>query len=345
MIRFLEGFEAHRNGTYFARTYATVSGAPTAFPAGRKVGAAAAQATNFTLITNPLVDPIENTWILGFGYFGSGTIATGIGIRDAASVNQLVLQFAAGTTPNSFTIAVKRGSTTLATSAELQANRWHFFEFKATIRTATNGSYELKDDGVTILSAASVNTADTGADGASVFAFDWGGGVGTRFDDIYICDDTGGVHDDFLGDKAIIGALPNAEGATNDWLPSTGTDNSALVDDPSLTEDDTDYVSSNTDGDVDLYEFGNLTELADDGTLDAIMVTPILAMFSSGFRGVKVRFRTSGGSTADSAQIDIESKTLKGYPVVFDEDPVALAAWTKTALDGGQLGILNFVEL
>ena len=212
------------------------------------------------------------------------------------------------------------------------------------MRTGANGAYELKVDGTTLLSDGSENTADTGADGASIFQFNWGGAV-CRFDDIVIADDTGGVHDDFMGDKVVMGILPDGDGASSQWVPSTGSTHSTLVDDTAGTPDDTDYVSSNTDGDVDLYTFGDTSELAADGTLDAVVVFPTAAMFSTGARGCTVRFRTSGGSTADSAQFDVDSKTLRMFIVPFDEDPVAAAAWTKTALDGGQLGIVDVTEV
>jgi len=343
-LRFLEGFETRAATDYLTQLYESVSGAATSSGSPRKAGNTSFGATNYTLTTKPLVSPAENTWIVGFGYFMNVTSATSVTIMDDAGVAQLSLLFAAGTTANSFTIAVKRGATTLATSIELQMGRWHFIELKATIRTGVNGSYELVVNGVSLLSASGVNTADTAADGASVLQFNWGGGAGTRFDDIYACDNTGGVHDDFLGDKVVLGILPTADGATNDWIPSTGSDNYAMVDD-TATVPNVDYVASNVDGDIDLYEFGNLTEMADDGTLDAVMVVLSAAMLSSGTRELKVRVRASGGSTADSATITVSSKTTLGFPVCYDEDPVALAAWTKVALDGGQIGVNNIQEV
>jgi len=345
VLRFTEGFETRQSGTYLARAWETLAGAIVQLNTPRKAGSASALATNFTLTSYPLVTPVENTWIVQFGHFMNATTsATSMTMCDASGTAQLALVFATGTTTNSFTIAVKRGATTLATTGEFSGHMWHFIEFKATVRTGANGAYELKVDGTSVLSDGSENTANTGADGASVFQFNWGG-ASCRIDDIAICDNTGGIHNDFLGDKVILGILPNGDGASSDWEPSTGSTHSTLVDDTAVTPDDTDYVSSNVDSDLDLYEFGNLTEMAADGTLDAVVVYPTVGMFSTGARGCKVRFRTSGGSTADSAQFDVTSKTYRMFTIVFDQDPVAAAAWTKTALDGGQLGILNVTEV
>jgi len=344
-IRMTEGFETRQSSTYLARAWQTLAGALTAFSAQRKAGNASGQGTNFTLTSWPLVPADSNVWILGFGYYmNATTCASTVTLMDDTATAQLSLVFATGTTANTFTIAVKRGATTLATTGEILGQSWHYIEFKATVRTGINGAYELKVDGVSLLSDGSENTANTGGDGASIFQFNWGG-ASCRFDDIVIADDTGGIHDDFMGDKVVMGILPDGDGATSQWVPSTGSTHSTLVDDTAASPDDTDYVSSNTDGDVDLYTFGNLTELASDGTLDAVVVFPTAAMFSTGARGCTVRFRTSGGSTADSAQFDVDSKTLRMFIVPFDEDPVAASAWTKTALDGGQLGIVDVTEV
>jgi hypothetical protein len=343
-LRHLEGFETRQNFDYYTRLYDpdATSGAITNFTEGRKLGSSA-RAINCLLQTEPLVSPVENTWIVGFGFYMEQTATAAVSIMNASGTAQLSLNWAAGTTPNTFTVSVKRGSTTLATSAEFMLGQWHFFELKATVRTSTNGSYELRRNGVNILSASGVNTANTGADGASVFSFNWGGGI-VRLDDIYICDGSGSAFNDFLGDKAIAGSLPTTAGASTQWLPSTST-NVSCVDDPASGPLG-DYVASNIDGDLDLYEFADLSSVAADGTVDAIMVFLTAEMLNSGSRGLKVRFRNSGGSTADSAQFDVTLKgTLRTFPIVFEQDPVAAAAWTLSAYNGGQFGPLNFVEL
>jgi hypothetical protein len=190
-IRMLEGFETRQSGTYLARAWETLAGAITSFTAPRKAGSASAQATNHTLTSWPLVPADSNVWIIGFGYYmNATTCASTVTLMDDTATAQLSLAFSTGTTENTFKIAVKRGSTTLATSIEIQGHQWHYIEFKATVRTGANGAYELKVDGVSLLSDGSENTADTGADGASIFQFNWGGAV-CRFDDIVIADDTG----------------------------------------------------------------------------------------------------------------------------------------------------------
>lgn len=343
-LRHLEGFETRQHFDYFTRLYDpdVTSGAITSFVEGRKVGSAA-RAINCLLQTEPLVASPENTWIVGFGYYMEQASTTGITVMDASGTAQLSLNFSAGSTINTFVISVKRGSTTLATSAEFLLGQWHYFELKATIRTSTNGSYELRHNGVNILSASGVNTANTGVDGASVVSFNWGGAV-TRFDDIYICDDTGAAFNDFLGPKAIVGSLPTTAGASTQWTPSTGT-NVSCVDDPASTPL-TDYVASNIDGDLDLYNFADLSTVAADGTVEAVMIALSAEMLNAGSRGLKVRFRNAGAATGDSAQFDVTLKgTIRTFPIVFEEDPAGVTPWTKTAFDGGQFGPLNFVEL
>lgn len=340
----LEGFETRQHFSYFTRIYDSTitTGSVTSYPEGRKVGSAA-QASNCVMQTVALVSSPENTWIVGFGLHMVSASATTFTIHNAAGTAQLAIVCAAGTTPRTFTISVKRGSTTLATSGEFLMGMWHFFELKATVRTSTNGSYELRRNGVNVLSASGVNTADTGVDGASVVSWSWGG-ASTRLDDIYICDSTGSAFNDFLGDKVIVGSLPSSAGASTQWLPSTST-NVSCVDD-AADNPQTDYVSSNTDGDLDLYNFADLSTVAADGTIDAVMVAVSCSMLNSGGRGLKVRFRDSGGTTADSAQFDVTLKTeVRTFPVIFEQEPVAASAWTVAGFNAGQFGPLNYVEL
>jgi len=346
-LRHMEGFETRQHLDYFTRLYnsTATTGAITAFDTGRKLGFSA-RATNFVFRTEPLVPSVENTWILAFGYKMESASTPAFAIKDAAGTTQLRLRWAAGTTANTFTIAVVRGATTLATSQEFQLGQWHFFEFKATIRTSTNGSYELRHNEAVVLSASGVNTADTGADGASVFEWNFGGsGIGfANLDDIVIMDNTGSAFNDYLGDKAIVGILPTTAGASTQWQPSAGT-NVQCVDDPA-SGPNADFVSSNVLNDLDLYEFGNTTQVASDGTVDAVMVCCSAEMLNAGGRGLKIRFRNSGAATGDGPQFDVTLKgTIRTFPVIFEEDPAAVGAWTKAALDGGQFGILNFAEL
>lgn len=336
-----EGGEVRQEATYFTRAYQTVAGALTSVAAPRRGGAGSLRATNFTLTTYPLVGSDTNTWILGFGYYAEAIPGTTVTVMNASAVAQMNLAFVTGTTLNTFKIQVKRGSTVLATTAELQLNRWHYFELKVVVRTSTNGSFDLHDNGVSILSASGINTANTGSDGASVFQLNWGGAA-VRIDDVYICDNAGGIHDDFLGPQVILGINPDGDGASSQWITSNGlTPHFSLVDDPANSPSDSDRVDSNTDGDLDLYTFSDTSEIASDGVVTGLVVYSEMAMRSSGQRGVKVRFRASGGSTGDSAEFTISSKTLRIFPTPFDEDPAAASAWTKSALDGGQFGPLN----
>lgn len=60
-----------------------------------------------------------------------------------------------------------------------------------------------------------------------------------------IMDGQGGTHNDFVGPLTSKTCFPTAEGNYSDFTPSTGTDNSALIDDATANAD-TDYNSSST---------------------------------------------------------------------------------------------------
>ena len=158
-------------------------------------------------------------------------------------------------------LVVLRGSTTLDTySVPIAASRWRYLEFKTTIHDST-GSYELRLDGATVLSASGVDTRNGGSgyvdrinlSGVSGNAF------GYQLEDLYVLDGVdsgvaGNPNDDFWGDTRIECLFPNGNGNSSDFDGSDGNsiDNYLLVDD-TAPDGDTTYVEAGVVGDKDTY--------------------------------------------------------------------------------------------
>jgi hypothetical protein len=144
-----------------------------------------------------------------------------------------VFSFQDGTTPQlnvrvneAGNLIVARNNTTIATSAyALPVNSWVYIEFKATIH-ASAGSYEVRVNGVNVLSATNVNTMGSSTANINtitlgpvhsaigfVFSNTW------SYDDFYLCDTTGTKNNDFLGDMRVDTIRPNGAG-TNTQLTS-----------------------------------------------------------------------------------------------------------------------------
>ena len=94
-------------------------------------------------------------------------------------------------------------------------NQWHYFEVKVVCHD-TAGYYQVRIDGVTVLSGTNVDTR-AGADTRFVrFRMDE---YYQYMDDIYICDTDGTANNDFLGQILVEAIFPNADGDNSDWTP------------------------------------------------------------------------------------------------------------------------------
>jgi len=331
-LKFLEGFEIHTSGTYLARKWAASAGTFSVDSSGRLHGSA-------MRMTGHLTSPsfgIQNTWIVGFGFkiitavSGTPTVT----IMSGASEQCSLVAIASGA---GYIWRLKRGSTTIESSVtERELGTWYYVELKVTARDGTDGEYELRVDEVTDISDTGVNLANTAADGADVVKFA-ATTTNSSWDDIYINDDQGGQNDDFLGDSTIRGILPTAEGTTNVWVPSTGTNNAALVDDTAATPNDTDYVRGVNNGDLDLYAYANLAGLIN-GPIAGIMVTSDMRMETTGTATVKVVVR-QGGVNRDGDTHTVNGTPVRGYTQVIENSPDDSAPWEVADLDAMELGV------
>lgn len=336
-LLWFEGFENRRHGTYLSRLYDSVTGSAT-FPAGSELFCA--QSANLVLTK---VFTSQSTWIVGVRFRlpeqYSGGASNQAVILSNSSGEQLRFTWQPATvTPGQMIVQVKRGATVLASSVDLWVGKWIYFEFKAVVDNAA-GSYEVKADGVTILSdAGPINTANQGVANADRVALSFAAGVICQMDDAYICDGSGGAFDNFLGPKRIYAKLPSAEGTTIEWTPSTGTNNAALVDDPATAPDDTDKVTAEDVNIKDLYAWTASSPVNSNTTLHAVQITETMAMDSSGTRTVAPRVR-SGGMEADGTGVAVNSLSLSSRSEVMTENPVDANPWDKTSLDAAEFGV------
>lgn len=350
MLRWLEGFETDLDTTDFGRKYATVTGAswPTLTGPKSPTELAITSVSTNRLKTKALVGSPTNTWFIGFRFQGAGdAAATGalgagwIAFRGAAN-DQCEVRLMGVATSNA-RWEVRRGSTSLGTSPVFFRDARDYWEFKIVARTSTNGSVEIRRNGVVFYTLSSVNTANSGSDGADLFEVTFAAGVtgGTHhWDDIAINDDTGGQNDSYLsGDLVVHGTNPNSDGASTQWTPSTGSTHFSLVDDPAGSPNDTDYVTSAVLSDIDLYNYTDFSLIGTNTPIIGIMVGTTGAMQASGDRDVEVRVRDTGGSQVSGTAHNFASTTIEHFAQCFDQNPVTSVDWTKASLNAAQFGV------
>lgn len=151
-----------------------------------------------------------------------------------------------------FQLAAQRGATA---SAALSVNTWHWIELKVVLQSGATGSVEIRVDGVSVMTVATVITSTAGM---GLLNF-WGADGDSRYDDIIVMDGTGSApFNDFLGDSRIDTLYPTAAGGVVDWTANTGTPAQAVDDVPNAANDDTDYIASDTAGEEARFGFTNL---------------------------------------------------------------------------------------
>jgi hypothetical protein len=337
----IEGWETSHNSQQAARKYATFSGSwQNTAPAGRVFGQAGNIAS--TVAVTPTFAS-DNTFVLGFGFRFNGNINStanqGLYIETGTD-EQFHLEIDDHATLG-FRWHIYRGATLIASTSYFDYAVWHYFEIKVTVRTSTNGAYEFRHNGVADISDTGLDMADNATDGWDVFAFRFtqNHGTNTRFDDLYINNGVGATNIDFLGPSIVEGLLPNAEGATIQWTPGSGTDNSAQVDDPTSVDDVTaggiNYSDTNTH--LDLYEYEDLTQIT--GTIHAIQLGTQLGMDVAGTRTVKTKYRDPDTTVVDGASHVVDSTAYDEFTENFDLNPNSAAAWDVTDIDDGQFGV------
>lgn len=367
VLRFMEGFETRRTNIFASRVYATVVGAAftdVVIP-GRKRGVGH-ESSNLTLTTRALASSVQDTWIVQVSVLKRSTTAivgSEIQLRNSAG-DQVTMRFVDAGSPDvgAYKVQILRGATVLATSARTfpysgaTARGWVTFQFKASVHQTT-GTYEVRawdwlDSGFTVIAGAtSQNTANQGTNGADRvrIAFSAAGGAMT-YDDIVIMDGTGSANNDFTSVPILVyGELPVSDVAgESDWVPSTGVNHAALVDDGPTADGLTDEVTSDIVGDIDLYNFSNtqvaLIPSTSTPAILGIMVDVEGQMKTSGTRTVHVQVKDGVNQAEDTVDLVYDSTAKISRYAVIEQNPTGTpAAWTRAALQTLALGPKNAI--
>lgn len=219
-------------------------------------------------------------------------------------------------------------------SSPIKRNVYHYIEIAVGI--GVSGSWALKIDGKLIESG----TGDTQtvyaatANGVRFFFHksrtNFGANVRTfHIDDIFINNDLP------FSDVVVEMDLPNGDGDTIQWTPSTGVLNFANVDEASPNEN-TDYNTASAAGNTDVYTFTNLETAA--GTVHGVVVQGDL--FNNAFDLPTVAGAVKeGGATNVTAAQTVGTVTYKMNSYGFLTNPVSGNRFTISEVNADQFGL------
>jgi len=344
MLLWIEGFDAYGTAVGVAaegleEVYPIVTGsANMVVRAGRlaqhSIGMRAG-GTGFSDLLTPNLGDVA-TIIVGFGFRPAGVLTLSIPIElweDDNTTRGINI-----TLNVDGTASVRLDGVTLATSETVfTTNAWHYIELKVAVHN-TNGSYELKINGVTVLSATGIDTRSGATNNfCNRVRFRSSGstsiGNENQFDDIYILDTTGSTNNDFLGDRKVVTLFPSDNGSQNDFTTSSGgTDNYALVND--LPIDDSTYVESSTAGHRELYQFQDLVSVQ---TINGAQQNVVAR--KTDVPDFNLELIVKSDDTVDESEPQVvNSPSYDNYYRVLENDPDTLGPWTPAKLDAAEFG-------
>lgn len=223
----------------------------------------------------------------------------------------------------------------ITTPALVTAGIYTYIELKVLIAN-TGGTAEIRVNGTT----AGTFSGDTQANGATWSTVKLGRDhIDTTnnifdYDDLYICDGSGSTHNDFLGDHRIVALVAQTGNGTHtDWVPSTGTNHGALVDE--TVPDNTDYVSATVVGATDTFNFPPVGVV---GTVKAVQVCNYAKCDIAGLRVMTPGSRPPGGPFYP-ANGQLMSSEWQYAMEIFTTNPVTVAPWTVAEIDASEFGV------
>lgn len=374
-LRWLEGFQGCRNSTIFGRLY-TVSAGSFTNTLTDEYGRTLPDSANLVATTPPLVGAVANSWIIGFGFqLTNGQLEASpsgfpfVSLLDSVG-EQLRLEAIDATSATKpggvyYRWRLMRGVTEIARTdqrwpANVQNDRRVYFELKATVRTSTNGSFELRyfthkggKTPVTVTwdnAVTGINTANQGTDGADRVGLSWNTGSTTgvnercAYSDLYVCDSTGAKNNDFLGRLYMEAMTPQGDGNQTDWVLAGGA---VSLEDAwnegaatqSVTEDDKRVTSENV-GDISLVTMTNLSSAVGTAVIIGMQVRLYGYMDTVGSRDIQFMYRKTTGTPAQvgTGILDLDSTSIVGEADTQENDPNTATDWVLADIQGIELG-------
>jgi hypothetical protein len=226
-------------------------------------------------------------------------------------------------------LQIKRNGTVLATGTRvLNSSSWYYLEIAVTIAPA-GGTVNVYIDGVLEISF----TGNTRASAASQFdrvVLQGATGSVTLYSDLYFKDDATA-----LGDSRTALILPSADATPLDWTTSSGVVHFSLVNEVP-PNGDASYVASSTPGQIDLYEFQDVTFT---GVVRAVQVSLWARKDDAAVRQVAVRYQQGASNYSGATQT--LTTTFLSYRQVWPTDPNTGAAWLTGAINSARFGVLE----
>src|SRR5574340_700873 len=252
----------------------------------------------------------QDTWIIGFALKTPATFDDRKLFQLDKSVASMQGQITCMLGYGGHVIVKLAGSTVIGqSSVALRPSTWYYIEVKVKIH-ATTGTVDIQINGVSTCALTNQNTKGYAfsdyADCVTVYIAQ---GNGACVDDLYIADGAAGVNA-FLGPGKIEVIRPTSDSSVA-WTPSdVNADHYTLVDEATLPIS-SDYVSSTTVNETDLWGYGNLTYITDN--IQGVIINTVARLEESGSLRDLELICSSNGTQSNGSDYIVSDDSLSLY--------------------------------
>jgi len=212
---------------------------------------------------------------------------------------------------------------------------WFYLEIAADVNAASSNII-VRIDGSEILNVT--GGTDQSGDVETIILGSGNHPATTTWDDTVLMDDQGSQNNGFLGPRRIVTLRPNATGNSADWSTTGSSTNYENVDEAPGPNGDTDYNSSGTSGDLDLFGHEDISLSV--AEVNAVQVQ-VKGKNASGTGQTVAPTVRSGTATSNGTSTQISSSSYTAIRAVFETDPDTGSAWTKTGVNNMEAGYDN----
>ncbi len=228
------------------------------------------------------------------------------------------------------------GGSVLASSSDgvVSVGTYQYWEIKAYCHD-TNGYVVIKIDGTEVINATGINTQYSGTGAFNYLHFrnyNNDSNRDTFIDDFILMDNSGTSFNDFQGDLAIVGHLPDTDGTDSDWTSTQANHYDSI--DVIGSGWDTDYIESSTEGHQDSYT------ITPGGTYPSILALEVAAHgINPGGGTAKIKPYAKIDSVdyyGDELTMPAGSDSKVSY--IWETNPATGTLWSKTVVQNSEFG-------
>ncbi len=334
-LRFIDGFDHYTTHDQLLYKYNVVcSSSYAVLDDGRRAGSNALRMYSQSgFVAKTLGE--QPTWIVG----------AAVKLESLPSSNGSVFMFLDGggdaqaclCVSSTGALVLKRGSTsgtTLATSNNaLLAGVWNYIEAKITVADS-GGTFSARVNGQEwVTYAGDTKYSPYYAYASAIKLFGFPSIVKVWYDDFYVCDGTGSVNNDYLGDVRVDTLFPSGAGNAANFTPTGSGNNWENVDDASPDED-TSYNASDTVDAQDSFIFSDLSSL--NSSVLGVQENILAKKDDAGTRLLRGIVRVD---SADYEGSDLSlGDSYGGFTQIWEQNPSTAANWTENEVNAAEFG-------